>query len=109
MSRTVVILTSAALALTGTGAAHAADWGMPAYEDPVFKPSYPIDYEQPDSLEFEAGLRYFYSWGSQSFAFGGDTYSATDTSHALEAHLRIDDRSTSTYVKGHVGFGAITD
>lgn len=107
MSRTVLIIAATALALAGP--AQAADWGVPAYQDPVFKPAYPIDYVHPEPLTFEAGLRYFYSWGSQSFQSGGDTYSATDNSHALEAHLRIDDHSTSTYLKGHVGFGAITD
>ncbi|WP_116654295.1 hypothetical protein [Pelagibacterium sediminicola] len=108
MSRYVLIIAAAALA-SGAGAVHAADWGVSSYEEPAFKPAYPVDYTYDDPLTFEAGLRYFYSWGGQSFQTGGNTYSANDTAHSFEGHLRIDDRSTSTYLKGHIGFGAIAD
>lgn len=108
MSRNVLVLAATALAM-GAGSVQAADWGAAPIYDPVLKPSYPMDYAQPDPLTFEAGLRYFYSRGSQSYVYvpNGNTYSATDTAHSLEAHLRIDDHSTSTYLKGHVGFGGI--
>lgn len=107
MSRYVLVLAATALAVTGAGSAQAADWGAPSYEDPFFKPAYPVNYIQEDPLTFETGLRYFYSWGGQSFVDGPNTYSANDTAHSFEGHLRIDDRSTSTYLKGHIGFGAI--
>lgn len=108
MSRIVIGLAASVLAVSTIGGAQAADWRTEP--KPVFKQAYPVDYAKHQSpLEFEAGLRYSYSMGSQSFPEGGASYSATDTSHALEAHLRIDDRSTSTYVKSHVGLGTITD
>ncbi|MCB1518028.1 MAG: hypothetical protein KDJ19_10500 [Hyphomicrobiaceae bacterium] len=64
---------------------------------------------EPDPLEFEAGIQYWYSMGSHGLTvFGGD-YSSSDTSHILELTARIDDHSTQTYVKGNVGYAAITD
>ena len=108
MSRLLTGLAVGLLSAAASGQAVAADWGV--QQEPMFKPAYPVDmmpYE--DSLDFEAGLRYFYGMGGQSFNLGGTNYSANDTSHALEVHGRIDDHSTSTYVKGHIGYGAITN
>ncbi|GGA49076.1 hypothetical protein [Pelagibacterium lentulum] len=107
MSRLLVGLAAGGVLVAGMGAANAADWGVS--KDPVFKPAYPVHWEEESPLGFEVGMRYFYGIGSQSFQLGGSTFSADDQSHSLEAHLRIDDRSTSTYLKGHFGFGAITD
>lgn len=108
MSRVLTGLAVALMASAATGQALAADWL--ATPQPDFRPAYPVDMApMDDSLDFEAGLRYFYGMGSQSFGLGGTNYSANDTSHALEVHGRIDDHSTSTYVKGHIGYGAITD
>ncbi|WP_338607263.1 hypothetical protein V6617_12360 [Pelagibacterium nitratireducens] len=108
MSRLLTGLAMGLLVAAASGQATAADWGV--QPDPVFKPAYPVDMmPQEDSLDFEAGIRYFYGMGGQSFNLGGTNYSANDTSHALEVHGRIDDHSTSTYVKGHIGYGAITD
>ena len=105
MSRVLLGLATGLLAASSAGSAIAADWGTP---EPMFRPAYPVDMApMEDGLDFEAGLRYFYGMGSQSFA--GSPYSANDVSHALEVHGRIDDHSTSTYVKGHIGYGAITD
>lgn len=109
MSRKVLIIAATALALANVSSIQAADWGTAPVYDPTFKPAYPIGYEQPEPLTFEAGLRYSYSWGSQSFENGGNTYSAKDNAHSIEAHLRIDDRSTSTYLKGHIGFGGVAE
>lgn len=106
MSRVLTGLAVALMASAATGQALAADWLTG--HDPAFRPAYPVDMPpMEDSLDFEAGLRYFYGMGSQSFS--GSPYSANDVSHSLEVHGRIDDRSTSTYVKGHIGYGAITD
>lgn len=108
MSRNVLVLAATALAISVAGPVLAADWGIKGYE-PVFKPSYPMDYVQPDPLGFEAGMRYWYGMGGHNFATGGNTYTLNDANHMLEAHLRIDDHSTSTYLKGNAGFAAIID
>lgn len=106
MSRVLTGLAVALMASSAAAQAFAADWlTAPA---PTIRPAYPVDtVPMDDSLDFEAGLRYFYGMGSQSFS--GSPYSANDVSHSLEVHGRIDDHSTSTYVKGHIGYGAITD
>ncbi|WP_196259127.1 hypothetical protein [Pelagibacterium limicola] len=109
MSRNVLILAATALALTGAGTAHAADWGLPAYQDTIFKPAYPIDYEQPDPLTFEAGVRYWYAMGSHSMSAAGSTFSSADQSHIIEGHLRIDDHSTSSYLKAIAGYAAVIE
>lgn len=106
MSRTVLIIAATALALAGP--ARAADWGVPAYQDPVFKPAYPIDYVHPEPLTFEAGLRYWYARGSHGLT-AGSNFSSSDDSHILEAHFRIDDHSTNSYLKGMAGYAAIID
>lgn len=106
MSRILTGLAVGLLASAANAPASAADWlgGQPQ----GFRPAYPMAMEpMEDSLDFEAGLRYFYGVGGQSFS--GSPYSADDVSHSLEVHGRIDDHSTSTYVKGHIGYGAITD
>lgn len=55
--------------------------------------------EFEDSLGFEAGLRYLYSYGNHSMIADGDDYSIEDASHILEGHIRIDDYSTSTFLR----------
>lgn len=105
MSRILIAISACALASSVTPLM-AADWGTSA---PGFRPAYPMDMApMEDSLDFEFGLRYFYGMGGQSFT-NGSTYSATDLSHSLEVHGRIDDHSTSSFLKGHIGYGAITD
>jgi hypothetical protein len=58
-------------------------------------------------LTFELGLRYWYSWGAQSFNadFGATTASLRDNDNgqAAEAYFRIDDASTNYYAKGLFG------
>lgn len=89
----------------------AADWS----DDPadIYREGYSIEpYEwsemgdQTDGLHFEAGLRYWYSMGSQNYEIAGDTFEATDTAHTVEAHLRIEDEATRTYAKGWIGYSA---
>src|SRR5690606_35525243 len=80
-------------------AAAAADGLIP--QDPLFRPAYDLswqdDYE--DSLGFEFGLRYFYGMGSQNASIAELVFSSEDASHFVELHARIDDYSTSTYLK----------
>ncbi|WP_375449492.1 hypothetical protein [uncultured Devosia sp.] len=78
---------------------------------PELRPSYPDDWEtgEDNPLRFEAGLRYWYSIGQQDVEDSGQTYSASDRSHILEGHFRIDDLSTSSFVKGNAGYAVVTD
>lgn len=71
-----------------------ADWDMTDYGDP---------------LDFEFGVRYFYSIGARDMTSGGNSYEIEDTSHTLELHGRIDDNSTGTYLKGYLGFAGMMD
>lgn len=106
MSRIVLGLAVCAAAVAGAGMARAADYG--AGQAPFFKPAYPADWGmEEDDVGFEAGLRYWYAMGSQRTSINGlpGTFSTDDTSHLIEAHLRIDDYSTNTYLKGQVGYG----
>lgn len=108
MSRAILGLVAAALAVSVSGQALAADWG--AASKPMFKPAYPIDMApMEDDIDFEAGLRYFYGMGGQTASVGALNYEARDASHFLELHGRINDRSTNTYLKGNIGYAAIID
>ncbi len=64
------------------------------------------DWDNTDTgspLSFELGVRYWYSWGAQSFSVGPYSLTESDQSHSVEGHFRIDDASTKTYVKGLAG------
>lgn len=66
--------------------------------------------DEDDSVTFEFGVRYWYSWGAQSVSGGGGTSTtAVDNSHIGEAHLRIEDHSSNVYVKGLAGYSFKTD
>lgn len=107
MSRVILGVVCGTLVASSAGAAYAADF-RGGY-DPVFRPSYPMDWQDHamvDPLGFEVGLRYWYAMGNQDFRLGTGTYSAEDVAHVVEGHLRIDDFSTSTYLKGSIGYAA---
>lgn len=74
-----------------------------------FRGSFGDDWQAESPVEFEAGIRYWYAMGSQQLSAGGGNYSAEDTSHILEGFLRIDDNSTSTYLKGNAGYAIAID
>jgi outer membrane protease len=73
---------------------------------------------QPSAFAFEAGTRYWYSFGNYRFAFsngvqGFGTPTSTLDWKNLEAHsgevfARLDHRPTGLFVKGMLGGGAIT-
>lgn len=73
---------------------------------PELRPSYPDEwaYSDDNPLRFEVGLRYWYSIGSQDFDVGGLSQSADTQTHSGEAHFRIDDKSTSSFLKGMAGY-----
>jgi len=106
MSR-FIRLTAAAATLIAAVPALAADYGM----YPELRPAYPDEWalSEDNPLRFEVGLRYWYSRGEQSAELGGETVSATDTSHLLEGHFRIEDLSTNSYLDGMAGYAIATD
>ncbi|MBD8065286.1 hypothetical protein IC608_07355 [Devosia sp. PTR5] len=68
---------------------------------------------QESPLRFEAGLRYWLSWGRQEAGFavpnlGDVTLNSDDTTHIVEAYGRVDDLYTSTFLKGQAGIGLAT-
>lgn len=99
LARTLPVLPLLAVAAPAAGADFAAmgmgDW---AYQESW-------QYEEP--LSFEAGLRYWHAFGRQGFGLGGADYTADDQSQIVEAHIRIDDRSTSSFLKGLAGYAAV--
>ena len=84
----------------------AADYEM----YPELRPSYPDSWEngEDNPLRFEAGLRYWYSWGNQSMSFAPTTLETEDQTHMLEVHAKVEDLGTQTYVKTQAGLGINT-
>lgn len=95
--------TVAMLALVASMRVLAADY-------PDLRPAYEPGWESTeDSIRFELGARYWYSWGGQdagfSSAFGPVSLNVRDNTHIGELHARIDDLYTNTYLKGIAGVG----
>ena len=131
MVRLIPSLLALSAAMLIAAPAFAADYGAPWGDDGNdgggLRTGYstePADWaglgDPTDPLRFEFGARYWYSMGAESFSvnsgLAGDhgTMSESDTSHAVEAHLRVDDDSTRTYVKALAGMsfkidGSVTD
>ncbi len=64
--------------------------------------------QNEDVVGFEAGLRYYLSAGGQSFSVGPTTETSSDVSHILEAHVRINDNSTSSFLRANAGYAIAT-
>ena len=60
--------------------------------------------DKDDTMNFEFGLRYWYSQGASSWPGIGGSFGASDTSHILEGHLRIEDHSTNTFATAIAGY-----
>lgn len=100
---------AAAIALVA-GPAYAADLDL--------RPAYPEQWETDgNTLRFEAGLRYWMSWGGQDagltveqggVTFGDVNINSRDQSHIAEVHGRIDDLYTNTYLKAAAGVSLAT-
>ncbi len=84
-----------------------------AQDDSSFlRDSYSSDWDMSDNgdpLDFEIGIRYFYSIGSSKLTVNGGDYSSEDKSSIVELHARIDDNSTDTYLKANVGYAALIE
>ena len=109
LAKSLVLLAAA----TVTGPALAADWNTSSPEE-IYRGAYSVEPQDwtelgddSDGVHMETGLRYWYSWGTQSFDVGGENFSATDNAHSVEAHLRIEDDATSTYAKAWAGYTAV--
>jgi hypothetical protein len=94
-------------ALSLAAPALAADYFAPP---PDLRPAYPDTWEQPDdSIRFEYGAAYWYSWGGQNAGFtspvGPVSLSVRDQTHIGELHGKIEDLSTQTYVAARAGLG----
>ncbi|MGB3336802.1 MAG: hypothetical protein WBA73_06455 [Devosia sp.] len=99
----------AVLALGLAVPALAADY----IDRPDLRPAYPQDWENPDdSIRFEFGAAYWYSWGGKNAGFstasGPINLSVRDQTHVGELHGKIEDLSTQTYVAGRAGLGLYT-
>ncbi|MEP7241643.1 MAG: hypothetical protein ABI697_12225 [Devosia sp.] len=60
--------------------------------------------DKDDPLRLEFGVRYWYSMGAADWSDLAGHFTATDTSHIGEAHLRIEDHSTDTYASAIGGY-----
>lgn len=111
----------AATSLTPVLAADMDNWG----EDlggADFRTSYPTEPgdwaglgDKDDPLQFEFGVRYYYSMGAQKFdsnsPLSTDPHgemSQSDVTQFVEGHLRIDDHSTKTWATAVAGYGFST-
>lgn len=108
MYRLVPSLAAACAALIAAAPALAADYPE------ALRGSYVSGWEDEggeglEPIGFEAGLRYWYSKGGQNLSLPSGQYSSRDTTQILEGHIRIDDYSTDTYLKGAAGMGALID
>ncbi len=109
MLRPASLFGAALSALALSASALGADAGFnDDYAD--LRGSYPEEWgfsEEPDPLDFELGVRYWYSLGAFKMnAFGAD-YSSSDVSHIMEAFFRVDDNSTASFLKGNIGYAAV--
>lgn len=80
---------------------------------PELRPAYPEGWENPDdSIRFEFGAAYWYSWGGQDAGFaapaGPINLSVRDQTHIGELHGKIEDIATQTYVAARAGLGLHT-
>jgi hypothetical protein len=102
MAYRISLLAPAVAALLAASPALGADYLRGGFT-PGWEP------EEEDSLSFEIGTRYWYSLGAQSFSIGPGNFSSSDQAHALEAHFRIDDAYTNTFLKGTAGYSVLVD
>ena len=105
------LATSLAVLLAAMGTpVLAADWGE-SWSGESFRPGFePKDWsgmgDTDDGITIETGVRYWYSWGSQSFEATGQDFENQDNAHTGELHLRIDDHVSRTYAKAIMGYSA---
>ena len=107
----ITLGTAAVLSLYVAGSATAADY-------PELRPAYEQGWENPDdSLRFEFGTAYWYSWGGQDVSMpasvgavqlGNISLNSRDVTHLGELHGKIEDLGTQTYLSARAGLGFST-
>lgn len=99
--------------IQGTAAIITLCLSLPALaaDYPGLRPSYPQDWasDEQNPLRFEAGIGYWYSRGGQKLQLLDQSAETNDTSHILEAHFRIEDGFTNSYLKGVGGYAISTE
>ena len=106
MSRSLSLCVTVCTVLFVSTPVLGADYQIPGQD---LRGSYPEEWgfpNEPDPMEFELGIRYWYSLGAHQVSAFGSTYSENDVSHILEAHFRVDDNSTASFLKGKIGYAA---
>lgn len=88
-------------------------WAADYPDYPELRPAYPDGWENPDdSIRFEFGAAYWYSWGGQDASFASDagpiSITSRDVTHIGELHGKIEDLSTQTFLAGRAGIGLHT-
>jgi len=97
--------TVALLALSAAVPALAADYG---FQD--MRPAYAQDWGTADeTLQFEAGVRYWYSIGQQEHNIDGFSETMDTKTNSGEAFVRIDDKMTRSYLEATGGYGIAHD
>jgi hypothetical protein len=109
MHRLVLPLATALGALLTAAPALAADYNL---GDDSLRSGFSNEWDNSDKgdpLSFELGVRYWYSWGAQSFAASPYTLNANDHTQTAEAYFRVDDSSTKFYAKALGGMSFAID
>ena len=108
----LLVLIAALAAASPALAADPNDWNGEDTGAGALRQSYaeqPADWndygDSSDSVSFDAGLRYWRSYGSMSFG-SGPSLSTDTTADVGELHLRIDDHQTNTYASVIAGYSA---
>lgn len=99
----------AALGTPALAADYGDNWGEMGLRDSVgYEPRDWSDLgdgaDVTDTVSIEAGIRYWYSLGSQSIESSGGTTTANSTAHTGELHLRVEDNASSTFGQGIAGY-----
>lgn len=98
--------TIALLALSIAVPALSADYT--GFQD--MRPAYAQDWgTAEDTLQFEAGVRYWYSIGGQEHNIGSFSETMDTKTNSGEAFVRIDDNMTRSYIEATGGYGIAHD
>jgi hypothetical protein len=113
MTRLAPSLAAASLLVLSAAPVFAADFSDTFSSDNDLRSGFTDDsWQEPDPtdpLQFELGVRYWYSWGAQNFNAGPFALKENDNTSSGEAHFRIDDNSTKFYAKGTAGMSFMID
>ncbi len=99
--------TTAIASLLAASPTPAADY-IGGYQD--IRPAYTQEWGmEEDSLEFEAGVRYWYSLGQQEHNIGSYSETMNTKTSSGEVFARVNDTLTNSYVEAFGGYGIAHD